>query len=676
MKTIPNTRRFGRWIKPEPEADRAGGDGMLCPKCGYYAESEENVCPACGEILRHESGFCQQGAQAIRQGKRAREAARTRPLQDEKLIQETRRRRSGASHATVEMPAVQDTRSSGEAFLDGYTISEDPEEDEAQKTFERRKRIIYDDEADAEQAARYLAAHDGNKRYHHSMVNWMKVVIITFGIILLIAIGSFAFVKWTDAGQRILARIWVRFPKLNVEISSASLWAVGDEMMDDGQIDDAILCFERAKAQDEKEKLVDVDGLLMLGNAYEASGQMKEAALLYESIYTETPSRSEAYIAHIRILTNSGEPGDSVKAGELMKTAYEKTGEATFLSQRSDLLPAPPEVNLTAGYYETKKTISILSYQGYDVYYTFDENAELPYGGIKFTTPIPLEEGTHNLRAVAVNGELVSDELRGTYKIIMPSPQTPQCNLAPMTYKTSQKVRLKPGKDNINDDDIIIYYTVDGSNPDADSPIYNGTPVQLANGRVTLKAVAVNKYRKVSNMLEVNYKIEAKPQPKSAFTTDDMIDKLKPGTTTQLEFQEKYGEGISSGAVNVDGFDTECRRYDYPWGYAIMNLTRKTWILVEVEYHSSGVFSAPRGTNIGDPEKNVTNQFRDMLQLESNSGNRGLYSNDYGSGKIWKQDDGSKIIRYRYTYENHWLQLDYHVSTAGTVDSIHLKYIP
>ena len=52
---------------------------MLCPKCGYYADHEENVCPSCGEILRHDSGIREQGAQAIRQGKRAREAAKSRP---------------------------------------------------------------------------------------------------------------------------------------------------------------------------------------------------------------------------------------------------------------------------------------------------------------------------------------------------------------------------------------------------------------------------------------------------------------------------------------------------------------------------------------------------------------------------------------------------------------------
>ena len=224
----------------------------------------------------------------------------------------------------------------------------------------------------------------------------------------------------------------------------------------------------------------------MLGNALEADGRTDEAAALYEQIYTETPSRTEAYINHIRILMTGQHEGDLAKAGELMKLAYDKTGDSSFATQRSDLLPAPPEVDLTAGYYEAKKYIAITSYQGYDVYYTFDDKAELPAGGILFRERVFLDEGTHNLRAVAVNGELVSDELRGSYKIIMPSPMTPRCTLAPNTYKHRQSVKLKPGKDNENDDDIVIYYTVDGSNPDADCPVYNGEAIWLPNGRATL----------------------------------------------------------------------------------------------------------------------------------------------------------------------------------------------
>ena len=29
---------------------------MLCPKCGYFSEKEENVCPECGEVIAFSDG--------------------------------------------------------------------------------------------------------------------------------------------------------------------------------------------------------------------------------------------------------------------------------------------------------------------------------------------------------------------------------------------------------------------------------------------------------------------------------------------------------------------------------------------------------------------------------------------------------------------------------------------
>lgn len=646
---------------------------MLCRKCGYYASEEEIVCPGCGELLEPDKNQKTRGAQAIRQGKRAREEVRNRPARKEEEIR--RRRRSGASHATVQMPVIRDTR---EEYpnSDEYGTSENTDQDIENpdndgSVFERNYRPVYTDSImNDEQAAAYAASHRNDANRHYSMVNWMKVGIILTVLAVVLIAGAWVFLKKSDMGQRLMAR-------LGKEATSTALWSVGEQLLDRGDINGAIEDFEKAREQDTLNNVIDVDGLLMLGSAYEANGMTDQAAVLYEEIYTETPSRTEAYVNHIRILLGSNKPGDKAKAGELMKLAYNKTGEISFDTQRRDLLPAAPEVDLTAGFYETKKYIAITSYQGYSVYYTFDENAELPAGGTLFTERVFLDEGIHTLRAVAVNGELVSDELHGTYKIIMPSPQKPRCSLAPNTYKQKQKVRLKPGLDNENDDDIVIYYTIDGSAPDADSPIYTGEPFWLPGGRVTLKAVAVNKYSKVSNALEVFYKIEAKPYPLSGYTVNDTVSGFTLYSTTMPEFQEKYGTGeLTDENVKIEDLETECRRYDYSWGYAIMSRAKTGWVLAEV-YCKDNTFKGPRGTGIGDTDKFVIGKFCDMGQVESPSGNRGLYSNKDGTGKIFAQEDGSKIIRYKcVTPDSHWWQLDYITDRSGEVRALDMKYLP
>ena len=646
---------------------------MLCPRCGYYADKEDTVCPECGEILNTVSDGRAYGAEAIRQGKRAKQAIREAAERQTEEIK--RRRRSGASHATVETPVVHDDRDGNE--YPEYKVSEKEtgyENDREDTTFERRRRTVYDEDAAIEEQTRaYIEWMEKGGKTRLKMINWMKISIAIVAVLVLAVVGVWFFLKKTDAGQKLMAR-------MGREATASALWSVGEELMNTGDMDGAIDNFEKAKAQDDKEKHVDVDGLLMLGSAYEAAGRTDDAARLYEQIYTDTPSRTEAYVNHIRILRSSGKDDDLVLAGDLMKKAYEKTGETSFLTQRQDFLPAPPVVKPDAGFYEEKKYITISNYQGFQVYYTFKEDATLPEGGKLWTGKVELDEGIWNLRAVAVNGPLKSDELKCTFKIIMPSPQAPQCNLAPGAYKTRQKVRLRPGKENEKDDDIVIYYTVDGSIPDADSPIYSDDPVQLPSGHVvTLKAIAVNRYGKQSNMLEVKYKIEAKPYPLTAWDMKETINDLELNKTTMTDFQNIYGEGIQVEMEPNSDFETECRKYEYPWGYVVMNLNKKTWVLVELYYRDDSTFQAPRKTKIGDEKDYVIQQYKDLGQLESKSGNRGLYALESGSdGKIWLQDKdtGACIIRYRVRYDGTWYVLDYNVGENGRVTSIDYRYIP
>lgn len=646
---------------------------MLCPQCGAPLDEDNNVCPTCGAICDQNPAFRKNGAESIRQGKKAREAARAKNIPKPEETEIKRRRRAGASHGTIgtagsiEVNRTNAADEQGSAYDSDRNPAERNRPDETEE-YGRRYRSVYSEEFMSEEAAEEYNRLHGQKRKHRKMVNWIKVGLILFGVAIILVAGVFVFLN-TEEGQRFRARTG-----MGTEDPEA-LWYVGEEKLDSGDINGAIEYFEKAAQIDREGNAIDVDGLLLLGSAYEAAGMTDTAAALYESIYTETPSRPEAYVNHIRILLASEKPGDTALAGVLMKTAYDKTGEKSFYTQREDLLPAPPEVDLTAGYYEQKKYIAITSYQGYDVYYTFDENAELPAGGTKFTERVFLDEGIHTLRAVAVNGELVSDELKGTYKIIMPSPQTPRANLAPNTYKNRQKVKLKPGLDNMEDTDIVIYYTIDGSPPDADSPIFDGEAFWLPGGRVTLRAIAVNKYGKISNPLEILYKIEAKPYPLTAYTYEDTANDLKLYITTMTEFQKRYGEGRLEEEYNAPELETDCRRYVYDWGYAVMSRARNGWVLAEIRFTSN--FKGPRGTGIGDSENFVIGKFRDMGQVASASGNRGLYSTSDGTGKIWVQEDGTRIIRYKCNAtDGHMWQLDYIVSKGGEVSAIDMKYLP
>ena len=109
-----------------------------------------------------------------------------------------------------------------------------------------------------------------------------------------------------------------------------------------------------------------------------------------------------------------------------------------------------------------------------------------------------------------------------------------------------------------------------------------------------------------------------------------------------------------------------------------MSRTNSGWVLAEVYTTEEAPFQGPRGTRVGDSESFVVSKFRDMGQVESPSGNRGLYSSKDGTGKIWVQEDGGKIIRYRcYTPDSsHWWQLEYRTNQHGNVVSMDFRYDP
>ncbi len=635
---------------------------MLCPFCGTYAGSDVIVCPSCGKLLpRGENRDT--GVKAIRQGRRdSREAEKKNtppPISHERqgsgrvyVDPMTRPENSGQ----IPVYAGSDVyMSDGQPMTSNSDMSDSPD------------RKYYGDDTGREPVITYgMSRHRKGRDYTRRGINWVHVGIWIAAALLIFMLGVLVYLRRTDNGQRIMAR-------MGRDASSTAYWEVGAERMDTGDMERAISDFEHAAEMDGEEN-VSVTGLLMLASCYEAVGRTEDAEKLYVHIYTDiVPSASEAYTHEIRILRATGRDAE---AAELLSRAYSMTGNIAFQRQRSDLLPPPPVTSLGAGLYEERKYVTIQSLEGFEIYYTFSKEAVLPEEGTLYTEPIYLDEGVWNMRAVAVNGELVSDELKAVYRIIMPSPQQPAANLAPNTYKTRQRVRLRPGEDNKNDTDITIYYTIDGSIPDADSPIYTGVPIELPGWYVTLHAVAVNGYGKASNTLEVQYKILQKPYPLKAYSTEDVAGNVRLAYTTWDSFRSSYGESESMEEVTVAGLDSICQKQNYRWGYAVFYRNSGTYLLQEL-YCTTNLFPGPRNTRVGNSEHEVVSQFRDMGQVASPSGNRGLYEVTEGKGKILVQEGGGKMIRYiANTADSHKWQLTYTLNAAGVVVSIDQMYIP
>ena len=647
---------------------------MLCPDCNTYAAEDDIVCPRCGKLLDRQATE-EEELMSFRQGRHLRK------VQDELPPPPAMPGSTGASRSFEDIRPRETAEATGAVYSRRENLAntgrfyglEDGLIDNAPMSY------------GVSETPTVMAVSHRNSRSKRGLrmkrlINWAWVLISAVVLVIALAIGTYVFLTKTPTGQVIMAR-------MGEDATSAAMWQVGQEYLHTGDIDKAIEYFLIARQKDEEAKEPNVTGLLELGSAYEANGQLVEAEAVYAHIYTEiVPSAPEAYRAQARVLQAQGRLAD---AAALLNDAYKATGVAAFRSQRLDILPDLPTTSVVPGYYNAAQKVELLQGQDCEIWYTLDKFAVLPEGGILYEEPLEFSEGEHALRAVAVNGDLVSDPMIANYQIYLPTPLQPDSNLAPQTYTKRRTVSLRPGK--LSDEDleknpgyaatlddpvaqpITIYYTIDGSQPDKDSPLWDGTPIQLGTtgGYVTLKALSVNGYGKQGNTLEVKYKIDVNPGHKKVYSVEDTIDDLKLGATTREAFRTKYGDGTGPQMVTINTVEGECEQYTYSWGHAAFMKVKTGWVLAELYF--TGNFAGPRDTKIGMAEAKITGQFRDYGQVTGATGiKRGLYyENEDKQAVISILPGGSKVIYYRTgTADGHVWQLEYNINTSGTCESI------
>ena len=647
---------------------------MLCPDCNTYAAEDDIVCPRCGKLLDRQATE-EEELMSFRQGRHLRK------VQEELPPPPAMPGSTGASRSFEDIRPRETAEATGAVYSRRENLANTGRFYGLEDGLIDNAPISYG----VSETPTVMAVSHRNSRSKRGLrmkrlINWAWVLISAVVLVIALAIGTYVFLSKTPTGQVIMAR-------MGEDATSAAMWQVGQEYLHTGDIDKAIEYFLIARQKDEEAKEPNVTGLLELGSAYEANGQLAEAEAVYAHIYTEiVPSAPEAYRAQARVLQAQGRLAD---AAALLNDAYKATGVAAFRSQRLDILPDLPTTSVVPGYYNAAQKVELLQGQDCEIWYTLDKFAVLPEGGILYEEPLEFSEGEHALRAVAVNGDLVSDPMIANYQIYLPTPLQPDSNLAPQTYTKRRTVSLRPGK--LSDEDleknpgyaatlddpvaqtITIYYTIDGSQPDKDSPIWDGTPIQLGTtgGYVTLKALSVNGYGKQGNTLEVKYKFDVNPGHKKVYSVEDTIDDLKLGATTREAFRTKYGDGTGPQMITINTVEGECEQYTYSWGHAAFMKVKTGWVLAELYF--TGNFAGPRDTKIGMAEAKITGQFRDYGQVTGATGiKRGLYyENEDKQAVISILPGGNKVIYYRTgTADGHVWQLEYNINTSGTCESI------
>lgn len=484
---------------------------------------------------------------------------------------------------------------------------------------------------------------------HRMMINWTLVCTVVAVLAVLALAGGFLFLKYTDQGQLMMAR-------MGREANALAMWNYGQELLDQGYVDRSIRTFEQAyEMEPEREDIY--ERLQQLADAYEAGDRMADAERTYMTLIDLEPENPTAYLAVIRLMQNQNR---QLELSSFLQTAYLNTGDVSFRRQREDMLPSTPTATIDAGTLLRERDVELLSAEDYEIYYVLDGEEELPENGVLYTEPIHLYEGTHILRAVAVSNDLISDELSIKYTITLPKPSAPVTTLQPGEYESRRKVGLRyveSDDEKLSKDEkqkqITIYYTIDGQTPNSNSPIYHeGEPFLLPLGRCTVKAVAVNGYGKVSNVMERTFKV-TKGRFESYFNNEDEFSEFTILKTTRDDFVKKFGEPLKEEEISESFMKGICVKLTYGWGEARFTMMTNGYTLYSVDTTLASV-TGPRKTKIGMGEKDVTAKFRDMEQTYDQNGDRSIYWDKAAgvSGKLYHLDDTHDRIDYVYTRED------------------------
>ena len=659
---------------------------MYCKQCGNYLPDDAVMCDICGEMA-HRDGS-DPGMRSMRQGRRG--DAPPQILPDEK-------RTSVPEYGDYEMsplPPEQQRnvrRMNSKKAADGFSRPD------------TRSGIP----VHGSMMTRYVTTRrTKTKGMQYHRFNWMLLFVIIVILALLALVGYFIYMRVSDQGQRITARKRVLMatedtiqlaatdePTLLDEqeevlddflsVPVQTYWLVGQDYMEIGDMAEAVKAFRIADILDPE----NYDGLFLLATVYELSTQNDLAEAVYRNLIENiSPSRTEAYTALIALLNNQERQPE---AADMMQLAYKNTGRETFRIQRNDFIPEKPEVDAehVAGRYELAQNIKLTSPQGYDIYYTLDDAAVLPEEGILLEgNSVLIPEGTFTLRAVCSINNLHSDELTVQYTVFYPAPSAPKANLAPATYSKLKSVSLRPGAPSENyktktdeqkakEDDLTFYYTFDGSMPDPDfSPIYDGTPIDLPTGRVTLRAIVVNGYGKRSSTMEIKYKFEVKPYLPKPYTSDDTFRDFVLGSTQLDDFTAAIGQPNNTKTIQYLYYNGEAQELYYDWGSAVFTLTGNQWVLASVTMNRN-ISTPPRDVGIGSTESEITTAYKDFGMPENRDGSRSLYYDDPLIGVVQNNGDGTHIVQYTaVTLSSELMLMQFYINAQGTCDKL-VNYI-
>ena len=261
----------------------------------------------------------------------------------------------------------------------------------------------------------------------------------------------------------------------------------------------------KGKAADTKEEYT--EALTYYNRAIKKNDAKAKAKILAANDYMKLTEYDKAEELLLSVIEKDS---DNVAAYKSLIVLYLTTGsydKLDFLQTQvtnqkiidlfNDHLVSAPVFSVDGGKYDDDVIIELHAKTG-KIYYTLD-GSNPTEGGILYTEPFTLKEGTTTVQAVCEDGEKVSEVIAKRYKISYADPEAPVVIPAGGSFTTPTTITVEVPEG------ASVYYTWDGTTPTQSSAKYTA-PIDMMEGNNILSLLLVDKHGKTSNVSEYNYK--------------------------------------------------------------------------------------------------------------------------------------------------------------------------
>lgn len=242
--------------------------------------------------------------------------------------------------------------------------------------------------------------------------------------------------------------------------------------------------------------LANIDLRLDLAECYIRSNTYEKYVLILKDIISDDrASKEQQAKAYDKLILF----WDSKKEYELIAQLLVNCSLNEVFITHQKYIAMPPEFSFPEGEYESMVPLKLSSNTTGCIYYTVDGSIPTQKEDFLYTAPLFLEAGEHLVSAFFVNEYgLKSEIVTKKYVVELAMPNAPEVDILSGEYTQPTMIEV------LEFEDIMVYYTIDGTMPSNQSILYKG-PIPMPLGSSIFRFVGYNEDGVAGEITDRNY---------------------------------------------------------------------------------------------------------------------------------------------------------------------------